>query len=144
MTNPNTVERSMTDKTREDETGCPWTVERPHPFTKTYIHGWDDGPTCFVGWRPGAWAQKADGPDSAVAAAHAMGTCRFDVLGEYKPGRFPTRVFFTQTYIAPDGTELRGRGLRIKVKHHFVRQTQHIGFEFEIDPDLEVTGNPPS
>jgi len=116
--------------------------EREHPFTRVYIHGWDDEPYTFVGWRPGAWASKHISPDDVVAAAHGMGKCRFEVHGEYKPGRYPARVFFTQTYITPDGNELRGRGLRIKVKHYFERHLKHIGFEYEIDPDLEIIGEP--
>lgn len=120
----------------------PIVFERPHPFTRCIISVWcgDENSNARVDeerWRPGAWGQYCYSPEDVGPAAHAMGVCRFEVQGEYKPGRYPTRVFFTQVFIDPNGKEMRRSGLRIKTKYAFARQLRGLPFEYELVPDME-------
>jgi len=109
---------------------------RPHPFTRCVSDWWEDGELVqkYVRWRPGAWGTEIIPPDDARAFAHAMGECVFTVQGEYKPGRYPTRVFFTQQFVDPDGKPLKASGLKIKTKSAFKRQVDGLPFAFELDP----------
>ncbi len=43
--------------------------------------------------------------DDADAVADAIGKQRLTVVGTYKPGTFPTRVFYVRKWVDPDGRE---------------------------------------
>lgn len=65
----------------------------------------------------------------------------FEVHGEYKPGRYPTRTFFTQTFVDPDGAVMKTSALRIKTKYAFEKMVKEFPFEFEIEPEMKPVKN---
>ncbi len=111
---------------------------RNHPFTRCIVTGWDEleGKTYKEKrWRPGAWATEYLQPDDACQAAHSEGECIFRVKGEYKPGRYPNRIFFTQQFIDPDGNTMKESYLRIKTQSAFLNQVKKFPFEYSIIPE---------
>lgn len=74
------------------------TVDYPFIRAKFDSYGED-----LESWRPGI-AYRMRGPEEgAEAYANAMGKMVLTVVSIHKPGRFPTRVFFTRQFITPDG-----------------------------------------
>lgn len=83
--------------------------EIPYPFIRaTYQSvdgneqdGWDvqDVPT----WKPSVRNEDESGEGYVTAFADAIGVMVLTVVSMHRPGRFPLRVFFTRTWISPDG-----------------------------------------
>ena len=92
----------------------------PYPFVKdTRIEHYDgaDGPETdeVPTWNPGVRMESCDvgheySHTETWAEADAMGSQILTVVGVYRPGRFPTRVFFTRRWRDPDG-RVFGKGL---------------------------------
>lgn len=82
--------------------------ERPYPFVRDvrevfYVdseggNATDEVPT----WKPGVRFEYVQ-PDGTESFADALGRVVLTVVSVHKPGRFPTRVFFTRTWIDPEG-----------------------------------------
>jgi hypothetical protein len=79
-------------------------------------------------WKPGC--RMEDYLDEQYATADAMGSQIITVIGTYKPGRFPKRVFYTRKWRDPNGTEFGKpkcrvisisafRGIIGGYRHHF-------------------------
>ncbi len=66
-----------------------------------------------------------------------MGACVFEVHGEYQPPGFPTRTFYTMTFIDPDGREMKRSKLLNSVSWAFRKKVESIGFEYEVDPEAD-------
>lgn len=86
----------------------------PHPFVRDTWHGLDMDEAgirehAVPTWRPGTRAEESADPNayygeqSVVNVADAMGAQELTVVGVYRPGRFPTRVFYTRQWRDPDG-----------------------------------------
>lgn len=77
----------------------------------------EDGMAEVPTWRPGTRNEHID--DDFWIAADAMGEMLLTVVGVYKPGRFPTRVFYTRQWKDPEG-KVFGKGkLHITTQQHF-------------------------
>ena len=72
-----------------------------HPFCRI-MFGAEIGEENKLCWRPGIEMVEC-GPYDHEAMAHGLGFQRLTVHGVFKPGRFPTRVFYTREFIDPDG-----------------------------------------
>lgn len=77
-----------------------------------------DGEHCTVarlsGWRPGCEADQEDTLyGSTVLAADAHGEMLLTVVGIYKPGKYPERVFFVREWKDPDGKVFGKPKLRV-------------------------------
>lgn len=88
----------------------------PYPFVRETFHRTDmdeDGisnteePT----WKPGTRSDACG--DDVENVADGMGSCVITVADVHKPGRYPTRVFFTRTWISPEGKPFGKKKLRI-------------------------------
>jgi hypothetical protein len=82
--------------------------EFPYPFARdTYIaHDGDEetGPTIteVPTWKVGVrHADKGEGDVESIA--DGLGTCVLTVVSLHKPGKYPERVFFTRTWVTPEG-----------------------------------------
>lgn len=73
-----------------------------YPFLRdTYQACDEDGPHDVKTWRPGV--EWGGGLYRDSAGCDAEGLCRFTVVSVHKPGRYPTRVFYTRQFTNPDG-----------------------------------------
>ncbi len=87
-------------------------------------------------WRPGTEFVGSQGPDGELTSgayqAHGMGTMVLTVVSVHKPGRFPTRVFFTREWVNPDGKTFGKRGCRMVTREKFER----LSFRYQHDYEL--------
>lgn len=113
--------------------------EHPYPFVRDEYHGLEaDGPFTAKTWRPGI-KMEPEPPDGFWAVADAMGKRRLTVIDVFKPGRFPTRVFFTQTWIRPTGREFGKPKLRITTLAAFRSSLDGYRHPFDVRPsDMAV------
>lgn len=87
-------------------------------------------------WRPGT--KFVDGPDSCpenpytIAVADAHGKMLLTVVDIHKPGRFPTRVFFTRQWQDPDGKKFGKGKLHIVTQQVFTRLLRGYRHEYEL------------
>lgn len=81
------------------------------------------GPATVDGWRPGVRFELRDPPygDESESMADGEGFMRLTVVSIHKPGRFPTRVFYTRQFTGPDGKTFGKGALRIKTLDAFRR-----------------------
>lgn len=87
-------------------------------------------------WRPGI--KFVDGPDCcpenpySIPVADAHGEMILTVIDTHKPGKFPTRVFFTRQWQDPDG-KIFGKGkLHITTQQAFNRLLRGYRHEYAL------------
>lgn len=81
--------------------------EHAYPFIREeYSHADEDGAGKVMSWRPGVRYEtlldRYGEPDS-FSIADGMGKQTITVVSVHKPGRFPTRIFFTRQWQDPTG-----------------------------------------
>lgn len=104
-----------------------------YPFVRsTYQDFTEDGPYEAPTWNPGVRWENV-GPEDCRAFANGVGKVRFDVVGVFKPGRYPTRVFFTRVFTTPSGSEFGKNKLRICTLEKFRRLIKGYQFYYEIE-----------
>lgn len=87
--------------------------------------GYADVPTWKVGVRH---ADKGEGDIESIA--DGLGRCVVTVVSTHKPGKYPTRVFFTRTWIAPDGKAFGKTKCRMTTAATFKTLVQGYRHEF--------------
>jgi hypothetical protein len=88
-------------------------IEIPYPFVHDRFETFDeDGPVMVPTWKPGC-RYEPYGSEDVEAVADAVGTQILTIVDVHKPGRYPTRVFYTRQWRAPDGRLFGNRCLRI-------------------------------
>lgn len=107
--------------------------EVEYPFVKEPDpeHDFLDGP--WDPWKPGI-EHLMCAPDDVEAFADALGKMVLTVIGVYKPGKYPTRIFFTRKWVSPSGKEFGKGGLKIATTPKFNRLRSGYGFDY-IKPD---------
>lgn len=93
---------------KEIKPGDVFTVPYPFHFGDVHVMG-DNGPEVFENWIPGT-TEHIKAPDELVPAYHEIGEMILTVVSVHKPGKFPTRVFFTRKFKNPAG-EIFGKNL---------------------------------
>lgn len=116
--------------------------EVPYPFIKdTWIEHYDgeDGPMTdeIPTWRPGTRAESCDVGNAYShierwAEADAMGAQILTVVSVHKPGRFPTRVFYTRQWRDPDGKTFGKTKCRITTVPAFITLIAGYRVAFEL------------
>lgn len=108
--------------------------EVPYPYVKdTWVEYYgtdetDEVPT----WKPGVRQEAMRGDEETYAVADGMGAQVVTVVGIYKPGRYPTRVFYSRQWRDPDG-KLFGRAkCRSLIGSAFARLVQGYRYPFEL------------
>lgn len=100
-------------------------------------------PAVVKSWRPGVVMEQED-QQSFYGAADAMGQMLLTVVDIHKPGRFPTRVFYTRQWEDPSGRVFGKGALRITTLPAFKRLMRGYRHEFWVDgekqPNLELKG----
>jgi hypothetical protein len=112
-------------------------AEVPYPFVRdTYTEHDMDGEGVFVSndlptWRPGV-RNEEDAPGYVTSYADAMGRMVLTVIDVHRPGKYPTRVFFTRHWITPEGKRFGKNKLRITTVEAFNRYQRGYQHEFEM------------
>ena len=90
-----------------------------YPFVLTTGNECDEeGPHYFPSWKPGV-ERQAVYPDSDEAVFHGEGFMVLTVVDTFKPGKYPTRVFYTRSWIDPQGHTFGKTKLRMTTVGHF-------------------------
>lgn len=94
------------------------TFECKYPFVRDTYHVVDgdedginvsDAPT----WKPGVRHENIPPEGDTETHADGLGLCRLTVVATFKPGKYPERVFFTRSWVTPDGKPFGKNKLRI-------------------------------
>jgi hypothetical protein len=115
-----------------------YTVEYPFCRDKVSVPPDDeDGDFCEIDtWRPGT--KYVDGPDACtedtyvISVADAMGKMHLSVVSIHRPGKFPTRVFFTRQWQDPDGKTFGKGKLHVTTQQAFTRLLRGYRHEYEL------------
>lgn len=99
----------------------------------------EDGPYETKSWRPGVNIELCGpwGEDTDIVA-NGEGEMILTVVDVHKPGRFPTRVFYTRQFVSPDGHTFGKRGLRMTTVDAFKRRAA--GFKLAYDVEDMANG----
>jgi hypothetical protein len=93
--------------------------EIPYPFIRG-VYGADMGEPDMPTWQPGIRNEWIT-PEETGTVADGLGSATFAVVDVFKPGRYPTRVFFTRTFTDPDGKTFGAKKLHIATLQKFNR-----------------------
>jgi hypothetical protein len=104
----------------------------PYPFVRDeYDSPEEDGIVKVKTWKPGTRFEWV-GPEDTECVADAVGEIILTVVSIHKPGRFPTRVFFTRRWRDPKGREFGKTKLHICTAEKFRRLASGYAHEFQI------------
>jgi hypothetical protein len=111
--------------------------EVAYPFVKETYQTFEEGDALEItSWRPGC-EYESSGPygEDTCGVHDGMGKQILTVVDVHKPGRFPTRVFYTRKWISPVGDAFGKGVLRMCTVEKFRRLTR--GFMAH-DPYFEI------
>ena len=115
-----------------------------YPFIRepVSLYG-EDGPYETLSWRPGVSIECCGpyGEDTDIVA-NGEGEMILTVVDVHKPGRFPTRVFYTRQFVSPDGHVFGKRGLRMTTVEAFRRRCAGYQLGYEIEDMAAPIPNP--
>lgn len=104
-----------------------------HPFVREEVELYGE---LTMTWRPGlryeAETDQIGDYRRVWTAADGIGEQILTVVSVHQPGRFPTRVFFTRKWRAPDGKVFGATKLHIKTLAAFRRIVRGYRHEFEV------------
>lgn len=84
-------------------------------------------------WRPGVRLENV-GPESCESVADGEGQQVFTVVSIHKPGKYPTRVFYTRKWIDPDGKTFGKGSLKMISANAFLRRISGYWNEYKVKP----------
>lgn len=123
----------------EVETGKTYSVRYPFVLEDVELPPDDPEatqPAMVKSWRPGVeWEQEDEG--QAYGVAEAVGEMLLTVIDVHKPGRFPTRVFYTRQWKDPNGRVFGKGGLRITTLDAFRRRMRGYMHEYWLDGEKQ-------
>lgn len=107
--------------------GQEFNVER-YPFVrcKAQVLG-DEGIEDVDGWRPGT-LHNEHGP-----LAEGLGVMHVRVVGVFKPGKYPARIFYERAWTDPDGKRFGARKLQIATSAAFTRLLRGYRHNFSLE-----------
>ena len=89
-------------------------IEFEYPFSRdTYTEMDEDGFAEAPTWRPGVRHENVPPEGDTDTFADGLGKQIITIIGIYKPGKFPTRIFFTRKWMDPDGKTFGKNALRV-------------------------------
>lgn len=108
-------------------------VKHPFLWELATVEMGEDGPVDAMSWRPGVRFELLPpyGEDSE-AIADGEGLMILTVISVHKPGRYPTRVFYTRRWRDPRGKEFGKGALRVKTLNAFRRIASGYQHEFRV------------
>lgn len=109
--------------------------EHSYPFVRdTYTDLDNEGCHEVLSWKPGI-AYVMCGPDDAEAVCEGEGKQVLTVVDVHKPGRFPTRVFYTRKFITPDGKSFGRKNLHITTVQAFRAKANGYAYPYKMATD---------
>lgn len=106
--------------------------EVPYPFVRGTVELYDeDGPCKIDTWIPGTRFVPV-APDDSISVADKMGVHVLTVISTHKPGRFPTRIFYTQGWITPEGKRFGKTRCCVTTVSNFRTKLKGYRYEFEM------------
>ena len=109
-------------------------ITAPYPFVRSeYGYLEEDGYHKELSWKPGVEVELVP-PDggSGESVCDGWGSIILTVVGTFKPGRYPERVFYTRRWRAPDGREFGKGDLRVATVQKFARLAGGYRFAAEV------------
>lgn len=108
----------------------------PYPFVRSEYSAFDgEGYSTIKTWKPGVvFEERFIPPDDmdTDSVAEGVGEMILTVVSVHKPGRFPTRVFFTRRWKTPVGTEFGKSACRCVTIEKFRRLAKGYAHEFVV------------
>jgi hypothetical protein len=102
-----------------------------YPFSRTtYDSFYDDESKPIKCWRPGC-DRDADDDGNVTWSCEGHGEMLLEVVGEFKPGRFPARVFYVRQWRDPDGKVFGIGKLRMTTRTNFDRMLKGYRHNYE-------------
>jgi len=96
--------------------------------------------TTVKSWKPGVeFVACGHYGDDTESVCDAEGWMVLTVVDLHRPGRFPARVFFTRSWIDPEGKPFGKGGLHIMTKQAFVRRARGYMHEYRLRAELETS-----
>jgi hypothetical protein len=93
--------------------------------------------TTVKSWKPGVeFIACGYYGDDTEAVCDAEGEMVLTVIDVHKPGRFPARVFFTRSWVDPDGKAFGKGALRITTVPAFKRRTAGYMHEYTLRAEV--------
>ena len=111
----------MTDQLSEQVTKV------PYPFVRSTYGEGDESAPC---WVPGVRFEPVY-PDDCRTVADGVGAVVYAVVGEFKPGKYPERVFYTRQWVDPDGKVFGKQKLLVSTRQKFDRLLAGFRFPYE-------------
>jgi hypothetical protein len=116
-----------------------------YPFIRCEVDVPDPDPEGFLfvtikSWKPGVeLVQQPPYGDWSEAQCDGEGFMVLTVVDVHKPGRFPSRVFFTRNWIDPDHKAFGKGGLHIMTQQAFKRRAAGYMHEYRLRTNEEET-----
>lgn len=111
-------------------------LELPYPFNFGPYTFWDeDGRHETKTWRPGPRIEERFVPPDDVDAdyiADGLGQQVLEIVSIHKPGKYPTRIFYTRKWRDPSGKIFGKNKLRIMSVSNFKRVAKGYRYGFEL------------
>lgn len=108
-------------------------IEVIFPFYKKdkYIYDGEGGSYKVNTWNPGT-LHTYDMNENDIFFAEGEGRMILTIIDIHKPGRFPTRIFYTRQWIDPDGKVFGKTNLNIKTEQGFKNICNGYRYEYEV------------
>ena len=111
-------------------------VKFEYPFIHSTWTSYDeDGSAELPCWKPGV-RNELIYPDACEVVADGKGFQVLTIISIHKPGKFPTRIFYTRKWINPDGVEFGTNKLHIKSISFFNKLIKGFGFGGVFDNEV--------
>lgn len=92
----------------------------PYPFWRSEGPDWVTG-AIEAQWMLGTEYREYNQHDDGHDYADSLGSSTFTVVSIHKPGTYPERVFYVQSFTDPDGHEFSSGRLRCRSRSYFKR-----------------------
>lgn len=93
----------------------------------------DDGPYQTKSWRPGVRYVIECPYGDSTASADGVGWMVLKVVSVHKPGKYPERVFYTRSWVSPDGHVFGNSKLRMTTTQAFRSMAKGFRYEYEVE-----------
>lgn len=106
-----------------------------YPFVRGTFASYDEGGEYEVKtWNPGVVFEACGYyGDESQAVAQGEGSQILTVIDVHKPGKYPERVFYTMTWVDPDGRKFGKKKLHIATTEKFRRLSRGFKFAYVIE-----------
>lgn len=108
------------------------------PFVRCEVDVPDSDPegvgfATIQSWKPGVeFVERPPYGEDSDTICHGEGEMILTVIDTHKPGRFPARVFYTRSWVTPDGNAFGKGNLHITTAAAFKRRATRYMHDYEV------------